>query len=76
MANAELQQTRGNEMTNLTPYLLFDGNCHQAMEFYKSCFGGELSATKVKDPPVKDHLPAVQQDKIINARLRSGNLEI
>jgi PhnB protein len=76
MANAELQQTRGNEMTNLTPYLLFDGNCHQAMEFYKSCFGGELSATKVKDSPVKDHLPAVQQDKIINARLLSGNLEI
>jgi uncharacterized glyoxalase superfamily protein PhnB len=39
------------------------------MEFYKSGFGGELSATKVKDSPVKNHVPAVQQDKIINARL-------
>ena len=63
-------------MTTLTPYLLFDGNCRQAMGFYKSCFGGELTVTKVKDSPVKDQMPAAQQDKIINARLRSGNLEI
>ena len=63
-------------MTTLTPYLLFDGRCLQAMEFYKSCFGGELTATKVKDSPAKDLMPAVQQEKILNARLRSGNLEI
>ena len=63
-------------MTTLTPYLLFNGTCMQAMEFYKSCFGGELAATKVKESPAKDHLPAAQQDKIINARLRNSNLEI
>ena len=38
-------------MTSLTPYLLFEGKCQQAMEFYKSCFGGELTAIKVKDSP-------------------------
>jgi PhnB protein len=63
-------------MTTLTPYLFFNGSCHEAMEFYKSCFGGELTATKVKDSPAKDFMPAVQQDKILNARLKSGNLEI
>ena len=63
-------------MTTLTSYLLFKGTCHQAMEFYKSCFGGELTATKVKDSPAKDHMPALHQEKILNARLRSGNLEI
>jgi PhnB protein len=63
-------------MTTLTPYLLFDGNCRQAMEFYKSCLGGELTATKVKDSAVKDHMPAAQQEKVIHALLRSGNLEI
>ena len=63
-------------MTSLTPYLLFDGNCHQAMEFYKSCFGGELSSVKVKDSPAKDYMPAVQQEKTVNARLNSGNVEI
>jgi len=76
MADAKMQKIGGNEMTTLTPYLLFDGSCCKAMEFYKSCFGGELTATKVKDSPAKDHMPAVQQEKILNARLRSGNLDI
>lgn len=43
-------------MRTLTPYPLVEGKCQQAMEFYKSCFGGELTLTKVKD-----HTPAVQQ---------------
>lgn len=63
-------------MTSLTHYLLFDGTCSQAMEFYKSCFGGELAALKVKDSPVKDQMPESQQHKILKARLTSGNLEI
>jgi PhnB protein len=76
MANTSTQATGGNQMTTLTPYLLFDGNCHQAMEFYNSCFGGELTSMKVKDSPAKDHMPAVQQEKTINARLKSGSVEI
>jgi PhnB protein len=76
MADARMQKLGGNGMTTLTPYLLFDGKCQQAMEFYKSCFGGELTATKVKDSPAKDFMPAVQQEKIVNARLRNGKLEI
>src|SRR6202789_3396270 len=75
-ADATMQQIKGDEIMNLTPYILFDGNCHQAMEFYKSCFGGELTAMKVKDSPAKDFMPAVQQEKTINARLKSGNVEI
>jgi PhnB protein len=75
MADAKMQK-RGNEMTTLTPYLLFDGKCQQAMEFYNSCFGGDLAVTKVKDSPAKDFMAAFQQDKIVNARLRNGKLEI
>src|SRR5260370_3257894 len=75
MADAKIRK-RGNEMTTLTPYLLFDAKCQQAMEFYKSCFGGELAATKVKDSPAKDFMPASQHEKIVNARLRNGKLEI
>jgi PhnB protein len=76
MAGAEMQKTGGNEMTTLTPYLLFDGTCYKAMEFYKSYFGGELTATKVKDSPAKDYMPAVRQEKILNARLRSGDVDL
>ncbi len=75
-ANAQMRKMREDAMTTLTPYLLFDGKCHQAMEFYKSCFDGELTVTKVKDTPAKDHMPEIQQNKVLNARLRKGNLEI
>jgi len=72
-----IRTAKGDEMTTtLTPYLLFNGTCHQAMQFYKSCFGGELSVTRVKDSPARERMPAVQHDKILNARLRNGNLEI
>jgi PhnB protein len=76
MADSKMQKMEGNEMTTLTPYLLFDGKCQKAMEFYKSCFGGELTVTKVRDSPAKDFMPAVQQQKIVNARLRNGKLEM
>jgi hypothetical protein len=77
MADAKKQKLKGDRMTTLTPCLLFDGNCQQAIEFYKSCFGGELTAAKVADSPVKDQMPAVQRDdRILNARLRSSNLDI
>jgi PhnB protein len=76
VAETEIQPAGGNKVTTLTSYLLFDGNCQQAMEFYKSCFGGELSLTKVEDTPAKDHMPPTQLHKTINAHLKSGNLEI
>jgi PhnB protein len=63
-------------MTTLTPYLLFDGSCREAMEFYHSVFGGKLTMTKVSESPVKDQLPAFQQNKVLNARLRSSSIEI
>ena len=76
LANAQTQKTKGNEMTTLTPYLLFEGKCQEAMEFYKTCFDGELTVLKVKDSPAKDHMPEFQQNKVLNARLRKDNLDI
>jgi uncharacterized protein (TIGR03086 family) len=43
---------------NLNPFLLFDGNCAEAMTFYQSCFDGELSITRVADTPMKDQAPS------------------
>ena len=63
-------------MRKLMPYLLFDGKCKEAMEFYHACLGGELTLTKVKDTPAKDQMTAAQQDKVLNARLSAGQLEI
>lgn len=66
----------GDAMMTLTPYLLFDGNCGQAMKFYQSCFGGDLTEMQVKDSPAKDSLPSYQHEKILNARLKSRNIDI
>lgn len=63
-------------MTTLTPYLLFEGNCRQAMEFYRSCLGGDLLVTTVQDSPAKDRMPASQHEKVLNARLRGSNVDI
>jgi|SRR3989344_3266654 len=63
-------------MAKLTTYLLFNGTCKQAMEFYKSVFGGELNLIKVGDSPIKDQMPVVMHEKVLNARLKSENVDI
>jgi PhnB protein len=62
-------------MVHLTPFLLFDGNCAEAMEFYHACLGGDLSVTKLGDTPMKDQMPLEQHQKIVNAHLKSGAIE-
>ena len=63
-------------MTTLTPYLLFDGDCAQAMDFYRSCFGGELTVLRVKDSPARDANPPANQEKLLNARPVAGPIVI
>ncbi|WP_263375072.1 VOC family protein [Granulicella aggregans] len=62
-------------MLRLTPFLLFDGNCAEAMEFYFGCFGGTLTLTRLADTPMKDQMPAAQHHKIVNAYLKSDAIE-
>lgn len=70
-------QAKGDDDTiKLMPYLLFDGKCKEAMEFYQSCLGGKLKLTKVSDTPAKVQMTAAQQEKVLNAHLSSGQLEI
>jgi PhnB protein len=63
-------------MLKTSPFLLFDGNCAEAMTFYHECFGGELSLTKLADTPMKDMIPPEKHNRIINAYLKSGIIEI
>jgi PhnB protein len=62
-------------MMNLTPFLLFDGTCAEAMEFYQSCLGGELSITRIGDTPMKNHMPPEQHKKVAHAHLKSNAIE-
>jgi PhnB protein len=74
-SNINNQKVNKN-MTTLTTYLLLDGNCKPAMEFYKSVFGGELTLTKVGESAMKDMMPPSMHDKVINVRLISEGINI
>src|SRR3954469_1212542 len=63
-------------MLRCTPFLLFDGNCAEAMSFYHACLGGNLVLTKLGDTPMRSQFPPDKHERIINARLNSGALEI
>lgn len=66
-------------MKAVTPYLFFNGNCRQAMEFYKKCFGGELHLMTYGDAP-KDAcasgMPAFPKDKIMHSKLQRGDFTV
>jgi PhnB protein len=54
--------------TQLNPYLTFNGNARQAMEFYQSVFGGELQITTFGEFGSPD--PAIA-DKVMHASLKT-----
>ena len=71
-----LTQKSNAKMTRLTTYLLLNGNCKQAMEFYKSIFNGELTMTEVGQSPMKGNFPETMHNRIVNAKLISPIVEI
>ncbi|MFD7500641.1 VOC family protein [Streptomyces sp. NPDC059850] len=52
--------------SRLNPYISYDGNARQAMEFYQQVFGGELEMAAFADSGSPD---APNADKIMHARL-------
>lgn len=63
-------------MLRSTPFLLFDGNCAEAMTFYHHCLGGELTLTRLGDSPMKNQLPPEKHHRLINAHLKNGAVDI
>jgi PhnB protein len=50
-------------MKTVNIYLLFDGNCKEAFEFYKSVFGGEFdSMSKFGEMPPQEGQPPMPDD--------------
>lgn len=63
-------------MLHTTPFLLFNGNCAEAMNFYQSCLGGELMLTKLGDTPMKEQFPPEKHNRIIYAQLKNDQVDI
>lgn len=59
-------------MKQINPYLKFNGNCREAMTFYKDCLGGELTLNTVAGSPMEAAMPAAMKDLILHATLSVG----
>ncbi|HEY5920591.1 MAG TPA: VOC family protein [Kofleriaceae bacterium] len=57
--------------TRLNPYISFKDNARQAMEFYKSVFGGKLTISTFKDFGMAED-PAIA-DKVMHSMLEADN---
>ncbi len=62
-------------MTVVNPYLIFNGNCDEVFEFYKSVFGGEFTGKmRFKDMASEEMpIPEHEHDKIMHVALPIGN---
>lgn len=60
-------------MKKLNVYLIFAGNCQEALNFYKECLGGQiLSSQTYADSPVQ--VPDDYKSKVIHAEFKSDGI--
>lgn len=57
----------------LNPYLSFNGDAREAMEFYKTVFGGELTLATFKDFQAPGQLAEDEANKIMHSELKAAN---
>ena len=61
-------------MTQISAYLNFNGNCREAMTFYKNCLGGELSFQTIKGSPMEAGCPSGMKHQILHSSLTRNGL--
>ena len=60
----------------LEPYLHFNGNCEDALSFYKGVFGGETtSINRYESMPAEYAVPPGHAQKIMHANFKSPSLK-
>jgi PhnB protein len=62
--------------TRVTPYLRFNGNCREAMMFYKDCFGGDLTVMTVAESPEASKMKGEDPKHVFHSSLTSGGIEL
>jgi PhnB protein len=60
-------------MSQLEPYLFFNGNCAEAMRFYEKTLGGKLEMMmKASEAPAQEGCPAGNPDAVMHACVAIG----
>ena len=66
--------TKNNPVQNLQPYLSFDGRCEEAIEFYRSALGAEVTMLmRFRENPEPGMCTPEAGDKVMHASLRIGD---
>ena len=60
-------------MISVHSYLTFDGNCREAMNFYKNCLGGELIFQTIGESPLSEKMPEKMKNCILHSKLVKEN---
>ena len=60
----------------LSPYLIFNGDCEQALKYYEQTLGANIeSINKFAGSPSAEHVPADWSDKVLHATIKiDGNV--
>ena|SRR5688572_4090910 len=61
-------------MAQINAYITFNGNCREAMNFYKDCFGGELTLQTVEGTPMESQCPPAMKHHLMHAMLMNEDL--
>jgi PhnB protein len=61
-------------MTQIKAYLTFNGNCREAMSFYKECLGGELVLQTIGESPMAEKMPPQMKKYILHSTLTKGGM--
>jgi len=60
--------------TQIKVYLTFNGNCREAMTFYRDCLGGDLMLQTMGESPMADQLTPGMKASILHSSLTKGSL--
>lgn len=60
-------------MQNIKCYLNFNGQCRDAMNFYKDCFNGELELMTFEGSPMAAQMPAAAAQGVMHSTLTMPN---
>src|SRR5437764_138472 len=63
-------------MAQISPHINFDGNCREALTFYKECLGGEIHLMTVAETPMAAQCPAGMHDQIMHGSVTKGDTVI
>ncbi|HET7815015.1 MAG TPA: VOC family protein [Candidatus Baltobacteraceae bacterium] len=62
-------------MNDFSPYLFFYGRCEEALEFYKSVFGGSFEIQRHGDTPMGEQSPEGWSDKVMHAKFTAPGIK-